>query len=160
VAALRRRAADCALLLAFGLALELAATGAGAQSDNGDASGDPAGAGQRNQSHQRKPSHEQPKKVALPEIKVAPDPWPRLDPGAFFCRTAADLHQHLAAIEARLDGNPGAVAEPPGCSVILRPTAVVVVARDGLARTEVRLSNAPGETGWTDAFLPDKATGH
>lgn len=150
---MRRGAVGCLAALA----LALAASGAAAQSTDDSGLPDvPAGTDQGHQQHQHR-QHAQPQKVALPDLKAEPDKWPRLDPGAVFCRTAADLRQHLAAIEARLDGDPGAVAEPLGCAIVTQPTGVVVLTRDGPARTEVRLSDAPAETGWTDAFLPAKS---
>ena len=155
----RRRGGGCAVALA----LVLVATASAAQSTGSGATPDDLnGPGQSHQ-HRRKPSGDQSHPAAVPEVRITPEPWPRLDPGAVFCRTSEDLQQHLAAIVARLDGT-SAVAEPVGCSVIREATAVQVLARNGPARTEVRISNAPagtgsGGTGWTDAFLPDKRSG-
>jgi len=134
----------------------LAATRVAAQSAGGDTPDDSTGAGQTHRQHRRAQSGDQPKQAAVAEPHAGPEPWPRLDPGAVFCRTADDLRQHLAAITARLDGN-GTAAEAPGCSVIRDQTAIVIVAREAPGRTQVRMSNAPGDTGWTDAFLPNKS---
>jgi hypothetical protein len=93
----------------------------------------------------------------LPELPRTPERWPRLDAGAVLCRTSEDLQRHIAAIVARLNGSNGAAAEPAGCRVIHEQTAVAVLARAGPGRTQVSLSDSPGETGWTDAFLPEKS---
>ncbi len=100
-----------------------------------------------------------PARLARPETPSKPDAWPRLDPGAVFCRTAADMDQHLAAVSARLDRRASAVPDSLGCSVIAFATPVTIIAREGPGRTQVRLSSPPGLTGFTDAFLPDRRTG-
>lgn len=76
--------------------------------------------------------------------------WPRLDPGAVFCKTAADL-QRLAASRR---GEPG---ERPNCQLIHAPTAISIVKRAGLGQTEVSLTDQNNLDGWTDAWLPDRA---
>ncbi len=134
------------------VAIVLAATEAAAQTPLDDGSGTSTN---RRQQH-RGASSAQPKQAPLPEIKVTPQPWPRLDPGAVFCRTAEDFRQHLAFVSARLDGNRSGYAEAAGCRVIRAPTPVAVLAREAPGRTQIQISGAAGETGWTDAFLPDK----
>jgi hypothetical protein len=47
----------------------------------------------------------------------------------------------------------GETAEPADCRPISQPTAIRIVQRAGLGRTEVKLT-ARDETGWTDAWLP------
>lgn len=130
------------------VALVLAATAAAAQTPDNPA------APPSQQQHQRGQSRRQPKAASMPEVKVAPQPWPRLDPGAVICRTADDLRQHFVTVAARLDGL--RAAEPAGCRWIQVPTPVDVLAREGQGRTRVRNPASPDETGWTDAFLPDK----
>lgn len=76
--------------------------------------------------------------------------WPRLDPGAVFCKTEADL-QRLAASRR---GEPG---ERPNCQLIHTPTPISIVKRAGLGQTEVTLTDQNGLDGWTDAYLPDRA---
>jgi hypothetical protein len=78
------------------------------------------------------------------------DVWPRLDPGAVFCKTPADL-QRLAASRR---GEPG---PRPTCQVIQSPTGIVIVKREGPGQTEVTLKDAQGPDGWTDAWLPERA---
>ncbi len=140
--------ARCGAGWLLAVAIVLAATEAAAQTPMGD------GANRRQQ--HRDPSNSQAKKAPLPEVKVTPDPWPRLDPGAVFCSTAEDFHQHLAFVSARLDGNRNGYAESTGCRVIRAPTPIAVLAREAPGRTQVQISGAAGETGWTDAFLPEK----
>ena len=132
-------------LLAMALAL-VVTTGA-AQTPGGTTPAQPQRAPTR--------ANPQPQRAPFPEVRVPPDVGPRLDPGAVLCRTADDLRQHHSAVAARLNGDP-AIAEPVGCSRIRTRTAVVVLQRDGPAQTQVRLFAAPNQTGWTDAFLPDR----
>jgi hypothetical protein len=142
------RRLGCAIVLA----IALAATSAAAQSSDGTASGDLNGSGQRQHPHRHGGANGQPAAQSA-DTSGAQTPL-ELDPGAVFCRTADDLHQHVAAIVARLDRSSRAVGEPAGCRVLLERTDITIVARDGPARTEVRMSKAPGDTGWTDAYLP------
>ncbi len=151
----RRRGVVCTLALAIAFAATSVAAQSPGAGDNG------YGAGNSHRQRRSEVSTEQAKKPAPPaEVKMALEPWPRLDPGAVFCRTAEDLRQHLAAVSARLDGSSTRYAEAPGCRVIRTRTAVAVLSREGPAHTQVQISAAPPETGWTDAFLPEKRTGH
>ena len=77
----------------------------------------------------------------------------RLDPGALVCPTEADLQQHEAAVEARLDGHDA--AEPPSCRFVHAPIAVTVIDRHGPAATEVQMPGQAGQLGWTDAVVRD-----
>lgn len=87
-----------------------------------------------------------------PEVKAPPQAWPRLDAGAVMCRTEADLDR-LAA-RRRGDAVTGAVE----CSIVRNATPIDIVQRKGPGRTEFK-SKVDGTmpTGWTDAWLPDKA---
>jgi hypothetical protein len=80
--------------------------------------------------------------------------WPRLDPGAVLCRTADDLARHAANTIARASGGGTEAAD---CQVISQPTGIQIVSREGLGRTQVKLSAPDDQTGWTDVWLPDKA---
>ena len=73
-----------------------------------------------------------------------------------FCSSIDDLDRHFAVVNAQLDGNANPPPEPPGCRIIQTPTAVTVLDRQSRGHTEVKLSQAPGLTGWTDTFLPEK----
>ena len=152
------RGAGCLLAVAIAFAAGSAAAQTTTPSGVGDgAYGSLAGTAGSHRQNRPGDSGDKPKaKAPLAEVKMAPDPWPRLDPGAVFCRTEADLRLHLSAVAARLDGSSSRYAEAPGCRVIRTRTAVSVVSREGPGRTQVKLSD---ETGWTDAFLPDKKTG-
>ncbi len=140
---------------ALAVVIVLGATRVAAQSPGAPGSLDDS-AGQGRRMHRGGQSTQQQRPAPLPEVKVTPDPWPRLDPGAVFCQTSEDLRQHLAVMAARLDGNGGGPGEPAGCRLVRAATPVTVVVREGPGRTQVRLSGAAAETGWTDAFLPDK----
>jgi hypothetical protein len=87
---------------------------------------------------------------ALPDVPPVPNIWPRLDVGAVFCGTRDALIARANMVEA---GAPAGQL-PEGCRLIEQPTAVTVVDRVPPGSTEVRLKPG-GETGWTDAFLPD-----
>jgi hypothetical protein len=80
--------------------------------------------------------------------------WPRLDPGAVLCRTEDDLDRHAANMTARVSGR---TTQPADCQIIGQPTAIQILTRQGLGRTQVRMSPPGTATGWTDAWLPDRA---
>jgi hypothetical protein len=91
-------------------------------------------------------------KAGLPDVRAQPLAWPRLDPGSVLCRTEADL-QRLAARRAG-----EAVDGTVDCQIIRTPTAISIVQREGPGRVEVQISGAKtNSSGWTDAWLPDKA---
>jgi hypothetical protein len=89
----------------------------------------------------------------LPDVKPQPLAWPRLDPGAVLCRTESDLEK----LAARRSGE--AVNGSIDCQIIRAATAISIVQRKSLGRVEVKISNAKADavSGWTDAWLPDKA---
>ena len=94
------------------------------------------------------------KKAPLAPVARAPAVWPRLDPGAVFCRTEYDLDRHASNMTARVAGRDTQAAD---CQIIGQPTGIQIISRQGIGRTQVKL-NPPGtDTGWTDAWLPDKA---
>ncbi len=90
----------------------------------------------------------------LPPVRAQPTVWPRLDPGAVLCRTEDDLDRHASNMTARVSGG-GTI--PADCRIIGQPTGIQILSRQGQGRTEVRLNTPDGATGWTDAWLPDKA---
>ncbi len=85
------------------------------------------------------------------------DPWPRLDPGAVFCRSPEDLTRFNALRQARLSGQAPPAEGKIDCSVIQTATPITIVTREGPARTEVKLAKGDGKTGWTDMYLPTRA---
>ncbi len=91
-------------------------------------------------------------KPGLPDVKPQPQAWPRLDPGAVLCRTEDDLDR----LAARRRGE--AVSGPVDCQLVRDPTAISIVQRKGLGKTEVAVTDKKvGESGWTDVWLPEKA---
>jgi hypothetical protein len=90
-------------------------------------------------------------KPGVPEVKAQPLAWPRLDPGSVLCRSEADL---IRLAQRRS----GEVADGPvDCQVVRVAIGITIVQRKG-GRTEVKPSDAqPMESGWTDAYLPQKA---
>jgi len=90
------------------------------------------------------------KKQGMPEIRVPPSVWPRLDPGAVLCRSEDDL----ARLAANRSGGEG--GGPADCRVINSPTPIQIIQRYGPGRTQVQVTGAT-QSGWTDAWLPEKA---
>ena len=92
-------------------------------------------------------------KPGLPDVKAQPLAWPRLDPGAVLCRTEADLDR--LAQRRRGEAVDGGV----DCQIVRTATAISIVQRKGPGKVEVRTTDprAAGASGWTDAWLPDKA---
>lgn len=88
-----------------------------------------------------------------PDVKTQPLAWPRLDPGAVLCRSEADLNRlGLRRAGETVDG-------PIDCQIVRAATGIAIVQRKGPGKTEVTTSDpkVPG-SGWTDAWLPDKAS--
>jgi hypothetical protein len=94
------------------------------------------------------------KKAPATPPRAQPTVWPRLDPGAVLCRTQDDLERHAANMAARVSGGDTLAAD---CRIIALPTGIQILSRQGLGRTQVKLSTPGDVTGWTDAWLPDKA---
>ncbi len=95
------------------------------------------------------------KKDAAPPPPRAPAAvWPRLDPGAVLCHTQDDLDRHAANMTARVGGGETQAAD---CRIISQPTGIQILSRQGLGRTQVKLSGPGDVVGWTDVWLPDKA---
>jgi hypothetical protein len=91
-------------------------------------------------------------KAGPPEVKAQPLAWPRLDAGSILCRTESDL----ARLAARRSGQQ--VSGSVDCQVIRYATPISIVDRKGPGRTEVTTTDpAAGGSGWTDAWLPNKA---
>jgi hypothetical protein len=86
--------------------------------------------------------------------RAQPTVWPRLDPGAVLCRTADDLDRHAANMTARVSGGDTQAAD---CRIIALATGIQILSREGLGRTQVKLNTPGNATGWTDAWLPDRA---
>ena len=93
------------------------------------------------------------KKPQLPPPRAAPLVWPRLDPGAVFCRTQEDLSRHASNMTARISGGDTEAAD---CRAIAQPTGIQILSREGPGRTQVKLSAPSNEVGWTDAWLPSR----
>jgi hypothetical protein len=96
------------------------------------------------------------KEAPPPPPRAQPSVWPRLDPGAVLCRTEDDLDRHAANMTARVSGGDTRAAD---CRIVPQPTGIQILSRQGLGRTQVKLSTPGDVTGWTDAWLPDKAPG-
>jgi hypothetical protein len=90
-------------------------------------------------------------KPGPPEVKAQPQAWPRLDPGAVLCRSEADLSR----LAQRRSGE--TVDGPVDCQIVRAPTAITIVQRASPGRTEVRTGDSQTASGWTDAWLPEKA---
>ena len=89
-----------------------------------------------------------------PPPRAPPAVWPRLDPGAVFCRTEDDLDRHAANMVARVSGG---TLQSADCRLIAQPTGVQILSRLGPSRTQVKLNGTDDTTGWTDVWLPEKA---
>jgi len=127
-----------ALLLLFG-------TASAAEAQWGGGHGLPQGGGQQ----------QTPQKSTTPApapVTIVPEPWPRLDVGALFCKSREDLVRY----QMKLAGDPAAAAPGPApdCRVVRKQTAIQILDRDGPSRTQVVTTDAAKQTGWTNAYLP------
>jgi hypothetical protein len=86
-----------------------------------------------------------------PPPAIIPEVWPRLDPGALFCKTESDLIRYQTELAGRQASR---AAAPPKCRMIEETTGIIILDRPDLSRTKVELSTTTNQVGWTDAFLP------
>jgi hypothetical protein len=129
------------------LACQAVAVSCLAQNGGGGGAGQPGGLHMRGGS--RNPNGN-PSTTAPAPLKSQPDAWPRLDPGAMLCVSEDALKQYQEAVAA----GTGPTPLPADCTRILERTPISILQRDGPSRVEVKSSV---RTGWTDAWLPDKA---
>ncbi len=125
--------------------------------DTGSGTQQPMGGSRGHHGHRNKQQDTAAPAPAITLPKLQPDPRQRLDIGALFCDTEAELRQHQAAIMARMAGHE--TPEPAGCKIVQQMQAVSVLDRHGPARTQVRLRGQAEQVGWTDALIPDEQTG-
>ncbi len=93
--------------------------------------------------------------AALPEpTTTAGNVGVRLEPGAVLCRTAEELQRRQAAMATQ--GAADQPSLPAGCFLVGARTPVEVVERRGYGRTQVKTLGRNSETGWTDAYLPQR----
>ena len=78
----------------------------------------------------------------------------RLEPGAVLCRTPEELQRRQAAMVAQ--GPDDQPSLPAGCYLVGARTPVEIVERRGYGRTQVKTLGRTSETGWTDAYLPQR----
>jgi hypothetical protein len=88
---------------------------------------------------------------ALPTVVQA---WPRLDPGAVICASSGDLLRSRNEMAERSDTT--TVGSPPDCRRVSVATPIKIMGRDGPSRTQVVATDTSRQTGWTNAYLPDK----
>jgi hypothetical protein len=69
------------------------------------------------------------------------------------CRSEADLGR----LAQRRSGQ--IVDGPVDCQIIRAATAITIVQRRGAGQTEVKMTGPQVGSGWTDAWLPEKAPG-
>lgn len=74
-----------------------------------------------------------------------------MDAGAVFCKTRDDLGRYQARLAGQQSAGPN---QRPDCRFIQDRTGIKILDHNGPAQTEVALSGADGEIGWTDAYLP------
>lgn len=103
--------------------------------------------------HRQAQSAQPPPAPSLPVVTL--DVWPRLDPGAVFCETEADLGQFQAKLEGAEGRATGGLLK---CRTIGKTTAITILNRASPARTEVQLADDSHTVGWTNAYLPTKRT--
>jgi hypothetical protein len=97
--------------------------------------------------------------AALPEPTTsAGNIGTRLEPGAVLCRTSEELQRRQAAMVAQgaAQAADDAATLPAGCYLVGTRTPVEIVERRGYGRTQVKTLGRSSETGWTDAYLPQR----
>ena len=81
--------------------------------------------------------------------------WPRLDPGAVLCASSDDLLRYQKKLED--PSGTATTGSQPDCRRVAVATPIKIVRHDGPSRTSVVATDTSKQTGWTDAYLPDKA---
>lgn len=95
--------------------------------------------------------NQQSQKSAAPApVPIVPEPWPRLDVGAIFCKSREDLVRY----QLKMIGDPAAAGPAPDCRVIRKQTAIQILDRDGPSRTQVVTTDSAKLNGWTNTYLP------
>jgi len=99
------------------------------------------------------PEDRAPQPVPKPkELEAVPEPWPRLEVGALFCKSHDDLVKYQTKIA---DGANAATAEQSlDCRKLRKQTGIQILDHDGPSRTEVVTTDKVKETGWTNTYLP------
>jgi hypothetical protein len=93
-----------------------------------------------------------PAPIPTPTPKAAPEPWPRLEVGALFCKSRDDLVKYQTKLA---DGASAAVAgQALDCRVLRKQTGIKILDHDGPSRTQIVTTDAANETGWTNAYVP------
>lgn len=86
------------------------------------------------------------------EPEAVPEPWPRLEAGALFCKSRDDLVKYQTKIA---DGANAATAEQSlDCHKLRKQTGIQILDHDGPSRTQVVTTEKSKETGWTNTYLP------
>lgn len=93
-----------------------------------------------------------PQPVKPKEPEAVPEPWPRLEAGALFCKSRDDLVKYQTKIA---DGANAATAEQSvDCHKLRKQTGIQILDHDGPSRTQVVTTEKSKETGWTNTYLP------
>ena len=138
------------------LLLLVGATSANAQMGGGMMGGGMMDGGQMGGGHGGRQRNQQkaPQPTPAPPPPVArPLPWPRLDIGAILCKSRDDLVRLQTQDIAGSDSE--ATGPAPACFIIQKATGIKILDRDGPSRSHIISTDAPKETGWTNAYLPD-----
>jgi hypothetical protein len=139
--------------LAVVMAILLAAAPVMAQSFGNGSGDDSSGSGMGHHQRRHGQSNGQAQQAAAPPpLPVVKAPWPRLDSGAILCKSRDDLITYQKQVAAGAGGAGG--GQKPDCHVVEEPVAIQILNREGLARTEVAVTGAAKQSGWTDAYLP------
>jgi hypothetical protein len=140
-------------MCALALAIVWTASPAVAQSFGSGTGDDSSGSGMGHHQRRGGQSNGQPQQAAAPPpLPVVRAPWPRLDSGAILCKSRDDLISYQKKAEAGA-GAPG-TGQEPDCRIVEQTMAIQILNREGIASTEVAVTGAPKQTGWTDAYLP------
>ena len=129
----------------------VAATSAEAQMRGGGGGAGRRGGGS-SPSQPSQPQTQKPDDSAPPRSLNA---GPQVNGGTLLCASREDLMRYQQQNVRGAVVDPAAT--PPDCRTILKQTTVQILDRDGPSRTQILTLDDLHQTGWTNAYLPDKS---
>jgi hypothetical protein len=103
--------------------------------------------------HRQRDQRQTPSKSQAPTpLPAVPEIWPRLEEGAFICKSRDDLVRYQTQNASR--ANATTAGQTSECHAIGKLTGIRILDHDGPSRTQIVTTDESKETGWTNSYLP------